>query len=573
MTDTPPAATWPSLRRLRALAVVSWVVYLLVTFSSQSLHESESGQHSLLYLLGLFGVATVSYWLAIREALRLPQDRRLLRTIIGAAVVFRITLLFSDPIEEIDLYRYLWDGEASICGVNPFRYSPHQVLAVSLDDDLPADLARLVARRDSSPELRAILERVHFGELPTIYPPVSQALFAVAAAITPSGSSVAMRMIVFKAWFVVCDLGTMLLVVWLLRRTARHLGWLVAYAWCPLLLKEIANSGHLDALAVLLTTASACFAVASTDVACSSRRRHWLAVASGTFLALAVGAKLYPIVLAPWLLLRFARQRGWWAALSPALVFGFLTIALTGPMWPNRAASRTATEHHNPVVSLPVDDSPPLPPPEVTAEPRDPSESLRAFLTQWEMNDFFFLLVIENLRPTSTLPPGEVAWFSIVPERWREWLLDRISSYLPVDRSRLPFLLTRASLMVVFMCLAVAWAWSAARATNDRWLEVGFLTLAWFWLLLPTVNPWYLTWCLPFLPFTRNRAWLALPALAFVYYLRFWFTHQFPEPLLGTRYPGAAFFDYVVTWIEFVPWLTWLMILRRHELSDLNRKC
>lgn len=80
--------------------------------------------------------------------------------------------------------------------------------------------------------------------------------------------------------------------------------------------------------------------------------------------------------------------------------------------------------------------------------------------------------------------------------------------------------------------------------------------------LVPAANSnydWYLAWCLPLLPFARNRAWLALSGVAFFYYIRFWLTSQFPQPLLATRYPGPQFFDYVVTWIEFLPWLMWLM--------------
>ena len=107
----------PSMFRLAALAAVSGLAYLLISFSSQSLYISESGRHSLLYLLGLFGVACVGYGLAIREALRLPQDRRLVGMIVGSAVAFRLILLFSNPIEEIDIYRYLWDGEAATSGV------------------------------------------------------------------------------------------------------------------------------------------------------------------------------------------------------------------------------------------------------------------------------------------------------------------------------------------------------------------------------------------------------------------------------------------------------------------------
>jgi hypothetical protein len=91
--------------------------------------------------------------------------------------------------------------------------------------------------------------------------------------------------------------------------------------------------------------------------------------------------------------------------------------------------------------------------------------------------------------------------------------------------------------------------------SSDEWLSAAFLTVAWFWLLLPTQNPWYWTWALPFLPFARGRAWLAVSGLAFVYYVRFWMTSHFPDgQVLGTPYNGALFFDYVVTWFEFGPW-------------------
>jgi hypothetical protein len=554
---------WRPLTILGLLGSVSWLAYFVIVLCAQSLHEEGSGKHSLLFLLALFGLAYGCYLVAIRVALQAPQGYALLTSIVVFAFGIRATLLLSDPIEEIDLYRYLWDGEACVCGVNPFRYTPQQVLAASTTDDLPADLARLVARRDSSPVIQTILKHVHFGELPTIYPPVSQVAFAVATIVTPRTSSVSRRMMIMKSLFVVCDLITGALVFWLLKRTSRPIGWLLAYAWCPLLLKEVANSGHLDALAVMLTTAAACLALKSLDRLRHRNHAIFLAVASASCLAFAVGAKLYPVILAPWLILRFARYLGWRVSVIPAFAFCLITAIVTYPMWPDttRNSSAHVTKEENASVAILPLDAAPLPPPEVTTDPRDPSESLRAFLTQWEMNDFIFLLVIENLRPTRELPPAQVAWFSIVPESWRGALLNTVSEILTIDSDLLPFLVTRSLLSIVFLVMAGRWAWPTKKTDHpDRWLEAGFLTLVWFWLLLPTVNPWYLTWALPFLPFCQNRAWLVLPGLAFFYYLRFWLTQHFTEPMFGTGYTGATFFDFIVTWIEFVPWLVWLGI-------------
>lgn len=558
------------LRRLVLLGIGCWLCYLAVAISARSLHEAGSGDHALLGLLALFGVAFALHLVALRVAIRLPDDRRLLAVVWVGAVVFRLTLLLSDSIEEIDLYRYVWDGAVSTQGVSPFRYSPQQVLASVADDTLPDDLVRL---RDRSPELTEILRRVHFGELPTIYPPVSQLVFAACSWLTPDGSSVATCLLLMKAWFMAFDLATLALVLRLLTQTGRHRGWAIAYGWCPLVIKEIANSGHLDALATcLMTLAISLLLSALMTNSEQSARRYRLSVGAALALALGVGAKLYPVALAPLLLWSLARRVSVKASIVAGSVFVAVSLIVLSPMIPSRGASSHEIEETKQNLSdahvSVVADQPPLPPPETTTEPRDPSESLRAFFGRWEMNDFLFLLIIENLRPSSGLPPEQIAWFTVTPESWRGELVATVAKQAGLPAERVPFVLTRFALSVTFVGLAVGLAlWAARRFDTDglqpeRLLEATFLTLAWFWLLLPTQNPWYLTWCLPFLPFARSRTWFALSGLAFAYYLRFWMTAQSSAPLLGTQYPGPQFFDYVVTWLEFAPWMAWLICSR-----------
>jgi hypothetical protein len=559
----PVGSSSPSrLVALVGLAMLSLPLYVGICLSGQSLYEEGTGGHSLLTVLGLFGLAFVLYLLSIRVALRVPQDRRLVGVILVAAVVFRLTMLFSNPIEEIDLYRYLWDGIATTSGVDPFRYSPDQVLAASSRDDAPADLARLVARYNSSPEIAQVLRRVHFSELPTIYPPVSQIVFALAAAPLPNDASLWTRMMAMKAAFVACDLGTVLVVLLLVKFTGRPIGWTIAYAWCPLVLKEFANSGHLDALAVLLATSTLYLTVRAVYPLASAERRGGTsssaAIGASIMLGLAVGAKFYPLVLAPLVFATFARRCSWRLTIAATVAFVSTTALVTWPMWPREStASRQVIQHQTTAADLP-----PLPPPEESVEPQDPSHSLRTFLNQWEMNDFLFLLVMENIRPTCCLPPQDIAWFSIVPDTWRQGLISAGDHCLAVNSDQSPFFLSRIITSLLFVALAGLFAWRGMRAdTPSAWLEQSFLTLAWFWLLLPTLNPWYWTWALPLVAFARGRAWLLLSGLVLLYYFRFWLVYHYPaSPVLGTRYPGAQFFDFVVTWLEFGPWFGWLAI-------------
>lgn len=544
-------------RILVGLAVVSWVAYLLVSLSGQSLHEASSGDNSLLLQVGLFVLAFAAYLAAISCALRMTQGRTLLTLIVVPALAFRVTLLFSDPIEEIDIYRYMWDGAVLGSGISPFRYSPQQVLEASVDDETSDDLRQLVALRDQSPALQAILRRVHFGELPTIYPPVSQVAFAAADCMTPNGATIAWRMRIVRAWFIAYDLGTLLVLLALLRLVGLPSGWAIAHGWCPLVIKEIANSGHLDSLATFLTIVTIYLALRSgLKLALAQKRAIILAASASVVFALAIGAKLYPIILIPVFYAVLARQHGWRVATGSVTITLVLSLWLLWPMLPKEDLEPIRADS----IPIVVTDEPPLPPEEIALAPKDPSQSLRAFLSRWEMNDFLFLIVIENVRPTAHIPPAEQAWFSIVPESWRTWTVDRVQLLLDSPPEMTPFLVTRAIMSIAFGTLAISLAWRAFRSGQPLdFLNATFLTIAWFWLLLPTQNPWYWAWAVPFLPFCRNRAWLAVSGLAFSYYLRFWLVAHYPsEPISGTRYDGALFFDYVVTWFEFGPWLIWL---------------
>jgi hypothetical protein len=446
------------------------------------------------------------------------------------------------------------------------------VLAAETGGELPDDLARLVALRDGCPALAEILGRVHFGELPTIYPPVSQAVFALAAAVTPDTASVATRMTIMKAWFVGFDLLTMTVVARLLRPCGQPSTAIVIYAWCPLVVKEIANSGHLDSVAVFLTTLScyiaarALFLTASSPA--SSRGRTPGVLWAALFLGLATGAKLYPIVLAPILVISIGTRCRWADALAAATVFAATVVVVLYPMLPTGAspAWKPPASVEQAEVTLP-----PLPPDESGASPRDPSQSLRAFLSYWEMNDFLFLLVMENLRPLAHVPPNQQAWFSVVPESWRVGLIGQLARTLKIDVEFVPFALTRLITSAAFFVLALFFAWRAARSSSvEGYLRYAFLTIGWFWLLLPTGNPWYWTWAMPLLPFARSRAWLALSGLVMLYYLRFWLVYHFPDaPVLGTTYSGALFYDFVVTWVEYGPWLA---VLSTHAIMTVVRK-
>ena len=145
-------------------------------------------------------------------------------------------LLPSVPIHEIDIYRYMWDGAVAAAGVSPYRFAPQQVLdALEGSEVSDPELSRLVRLHDQSPSLASALARIHYGDLPSPYPGVSQAVFTLAARLTPDTASSAVRLVIMKELLVVFDLATLLVVVLLLgkRAATRPGAWLTAgRRWC-----------------------------------------------------------------------------------------------------------------------------------------------------------------------------------------------------------------------------------------------------------------------------------------------------------------------------------------------------
>ncbi|WP_347244733.1 hypothetical protein [Thermogutta sp.] len=539
------------IRILVVLALLLTGVYTgLAVLSFRFTPDIPGTERPVLTVLALLAFAFALYLAAIFVALRFRDCKLLSTVVVLASVVFRAVSLYSWPILEIDIYRYIWDGTVTTEGISPYRYSPQQVYAATPQTSIPDDLDRLVRLRSIDPVLETILSRVHFSELPTIYPPVSQAVFGAAVYLTPKSSSVLERIVGMKAAFVLFDLGTLAGVVALLRLTGTHVGWSVAYGWCPLVIKEIANTGHLDSLAVFLTILALFFAVrplASRNSAAWGRTYTFLCA---VFLALAVGSKLYPVVLAPVFAAVWMRSVGWRWASAAALAFVTAATVVLWPMIPSKEASPPG---YSSSMVAGADGSLPPPPVDTATTPQAPTSGLTAFFRHWEMNDFLFLLIVENLKPSAEVKPEQRPWFSIMPDAWKAGLLAIPSRWLETDLARTAFLVARFLTALAFLTILAVLVWRTRLSESPAaWLRVAFLVLAWFWLLSPTQNPWYWTWALPLVMFARSKAWLAVSGLAMIYYLRFWLIHHWPDwPVPGTPYSCAVFFGLVVTWIEF----------------------
>lgn len=527
------------------MGVVQLLLWIAVAVAAERFDPgSNFGRRPFLLVTGLLAANFLLYLASLTLVWRAPNSsravRRQWRMVFLFAVLFRLALWWSQPIQELDLYRYLWDGRVLAAGINPYRYSPAQVEAARENASANEELQHLNQLLHRSPEVSHIFSLIDHRSVPTIYPPLSEAVFAATALITPERAPVRVQVGVFKGVLLLFDLATVALVMGLLRNLGQSPARALAYAWCPLVLKEFANTGHLDAIAVCLTAAvfwlltlprrENIFAATANRLPLRPESRYWLAT---VLWGCAVLAKLYPVVLAPVLLAFWWRRVRWHTS---GLLAVFAVVLLTGYMALPPVSKVAKTES-------------------VATAGHSSFAGLGEFLRRWEMNDLLFSIVYENARLHEPEHFGQQPWYSVLPNTTREHLNAALAraaaiSGLKIPANRLAFLFTQA--LAAGTLFALACALALRRWPDDPRAELlrrAFLCLAWLWFLSATQNPWYWTWALPLVVFA-SRPWLLVSGFALIYYVRFWFIYEFPQTNLPGGLNGQRFFDEVVVWVE-----------------------
>ncbi len=163
----------------------------------------------------------------------LDTDKLLFYGILACGLIGRIILWFTTPIMEDDFWRYMWDGHVFTSGINPFIHAPINTALDHLQTDY----------RDE----------IGYRELRTIYPPFAQYVFALSALLFPHS------LLGLKVVLTIFDLATAVVLWKWLRFEKLNPAWALLYFLNPLVLKEIANSAHLDSIVIFLTVASLFF--------------------------------------------------------------------------------------------------------------------------------------------------------------------------------------------------------------------------------------------------------------------------------------------------------------------------
>ena len=202
------------------------------------------------------------------------------------AIGLRLVAMFISPTLSDDVFRYVWEGYLITEGGNPYWESP----------------------LDSSVEHWS-KSLVNHPELTTIYPPMTQVIFALLSLFCD-------HVIGWKLFSVLCDVG----ILWLLIRQQGPSKWVWLYALFPLPILESASSAHMETWAILPLVASMMF----------PSMRAWLLWLGGMI-------KLLPFVLLP------VTLRSWKKGLG-MIVLIFLSISVFS-LWDIPVGAKQYAQH------------------------------------------------------------------------------------------------------------------------------------------------------------------------------------------------------------------------------------
>ncbi len=402
------------------------------------------------------------------------------RWLLALGIGLRVILLFSLPSFSDDFYRFLWDGRLAAQGIHPFAHTP----AYFIENQIPL--------RGITPEL---FQKLNSPQYYTVYPPVCQAVFWVAAKLFPQ--SVAGGVLVLKLFLLGCEIGTVMLLsksqnvkgksqnvkgrsqelpesVPLLPPKRRFPGSAlltstsyilhvdfkkaaaVCYALNPLAILEIVGNCHFEG-------AMLCFLLAGLY-----RLRQSRPVSAAVWWALAVASKLLPLMLLPIVLTGLSWRQG----LRFLLAFGAVSVLLFLPLLDGQVMANMAG-------------------------------SLNLYFRQFEFNaSVYYLLKLagEALAPPKmdvarTLGPalGAVVFLSILG-------------------------------MALYLVFCRVWVFSCFRASGSPGLRgerFMVIALTLYLALATTVHPWYIVplFGLSLLtPWRFPLVWTAAVALSYSHY-------------------------------------------------------
>jgi alpha-1,6-mannosyltransferase len=270
-----------------SVACYGWMGY--------GLERTQTGE-----LLLTFGLLFLCYGLIINQ----KWSDSNLKQWLWVAIGFRFIFLFSTPALSDDYARFVWDGRLLASGYNPYLYLPSQTVSQPWAANIGLT--------------SSLFERLNSPQYFTVYPPLNQLIFGVAAWL--SFGNLTANLVLLRASILFAEIGT---VFYLLPSLSTKffpkdtpLRASLLYGLNPLVIVELTGNLHFEAITLFFLLWTVKLLPKKSGL-------------SATMLALAAGVKLLPLIFVP----LFWYRLGWLKGIGYGLIIASMTLLIWLPFF------------------------------------------------------------------------------------------------------------------------------------------------------------------------------------------------------------------------------------------------
>ena len=184
------------------------------------------------------------------------------KQLIWLGIGFRILLLLATPNLSEDVFRFIWDGRLWLQGIDAYAY-------------LPNDLIK------TNPEVsERLFKLLNSPGYYTIYPPINQLIFVIAASVTSIKGSI----IIIRLFILAAEVISLITLSKLIQARNGEAKALMLYALNPLAILELTGNLHFEAFVI-------CFLLLAIHYLDQNKK-----IKSAIALGLSISFKIIPII-------------------------------------------------------------------------------------------------------------------------------------------------------------------------------------------------------------------------------------------------------------------------------------
>jgi alpha-1,6-mannosyltransferase len=240
-----------------------------------------------LCFLGLF----TGYYLLLKHNFKTSY-------VISLGLISRIIFLCATPTLSQDFYRFLWDGRLIIEGINPFLWTPNEIIGLNKIEG--ASMEKLWGGMSA-------LSQSNYSN----YPPLHQLPALIAGLLFKQ--SMTLSVLFLRGTIIFADIGILIVGQKLLKLLQLQPKSIFLYFLNPLVIVELSGNLHHEGLMIFLLVCCLYFL--------ERKKILW----AGFFMGLSVLTKLIPLFLLPLFLFKLNWRRSWlfYATIAIVIIIGF----------------------------------------------------------------------------------------------------------------------------------------------------------------------------------------------------------------------------------------------------------